>query len=221
MNWHHLISAVERIALFIVPSLCAYCRAFLKQRDILCSDCLWKIFPLVSKQIDITTKFSVTVFAITDYKDPLKKLILSKKWSDSVPSYHLGTLMCDILPITSLDCDVVVPVPLHWMRYASRGFNQAENSAKVIAQKKNIPLAHLLKRIKKTAFQFELASSMRDKNVKNAFVLAKNYNDEYKDKHIMLVDDLMTTGATIREAARALLQLKPRKITVIVACRVL
>jgi len=175
----------------------------------------------VSKKIDITNSFSVTVFAITDYKDPLKKLILAKGWSDGLASRNLGNLLWDMTTISSLDYDIIVPVPLHWTRYASRGFNQAEEIGKVIQQKKNVPLIHLLKRVKKTAFQFELASSMRGINVKDAFELNVVDQSLYKDKHILLIDDLMTTGSTIREAAKELLRLKPKTISVAVICRVI
>jgi ComF family protein len=194
---------------------------FLDERAIFCKECAWRMFPIVSKKIDISSTFSVTVFAITDYKDPLKKLILAKSWSDSVASKYLGQLLWDMTPVSTLDYDVIVPIPLHWTRYASRGFNQAENISKVIQKNKNVPLVHALKRIKKTAFQFELASSVRGANVKNAFVLSVKDKDIYKDKHILLVDDLMTTGSTIREAAKELLLLKPRKISVAVICRVI
>ncbi len=124
-------------------------------------------------------------------------------------------------PVSSLSYDVIVPIPLHWTRYASRGFNQAEEIARVIQKKKNVPLRSLLKRVKKTAFQFELVSSMRGTNVKNAFVLNCIDKKHYKDKHILLVDDLMTTGSTIREAAKELLKLQPKQITVAVICRVI
>jgi len=209
------------IALLIVPSLCAYCKLFLTERKIFCNDCSYKMFPIVSKKIDISSNFSVSVLAITDYKDPLKKLILAKGWSDRSASNYLGHLLWDMTSVSSLDYDFIVPIPLHWTRYAARGFNQAEEIGLVIKKKKNVPLVHLLKRVKKTEFQFELVSSMRGTNVKNAFQLDCVDKEIYKDKHILLIDDLMTTGSTIREAAKVLLQLQPAKITVAVICRVI
>jgi ComF family protein len=203
------------------PSLCAYCKSFLTKDTIFCNACTQKIFPIVSKEIDITKSFSIKVFAITDYKDPLKKLILAKGWSDSLASYQLGQLLWEMTPLASIDYDVIVPIPLHWTRYAWRGFNQAEEIAKVIQKKKKVPLVNFLKRVKKTAFQSELVATMRAENVKEAFVLNNDHKNSYKNKHILLIDDLMTTGSTIRAAARVLLQLKPRKITVAVICRVI
>ena len=211
----------QYVSLLIIPSLCYYCKVFLSKRDIFCVNCTHKLFPIVSKQIDITQSFSVTVFAITDYQDPLKKLILAKRWSDSVASYYLGSLLWDMTPLSSLDYDVIVPMPLHWTRYAARGFNQAQEIARVIQKRKKVPLVNLLKRVKKTVFQYELVSSMRGNNVKNAFAVCADDDALYKDKHILLIDDLMTTGSTIREAAKELLKLKPKKISVAVICRVI
>jgi ComF family protein len=210
----------NNICAFLIPSLCAYCKKFLSKADIFCSDCRYKIFPIVSKKIDVTPSFSMTVFAISDYKDPLKKLILAKSWSDTLASYQMGKLMWDYLPLQELDYDVIVPIPLHWTRYAWRGFNQAHEIAKVLQKKKNVPLCHLLKRIKRTKFQSMLVSSLRVENLKEAFVLDAQAQD-YTNKHILLIDDLMTTGSTLRSAAKVLLILRPRKITVAVVCRVM
>jgi competence protein ComFC len=214
---------LQQLSLLIVPAVCAYCKIFLDKRNILCDECLYHIFPVVSKKVDVTSSFSMTVFAIADYKDPLKKLILAKGWSDNVASYHLGHILWNTTPLSTIDYDFIVPIPLHWTRYAMRGFNQAHIIARVIHKKKQVPLVHLLKRVKKTAFQFALVSSMRGNNVKNAFVLDCKDKDKeaYRDKHILLIDDLMTTGSTVREAAKVLLELKPRSITVAVVCRVL
>jgi ComF family protein len=218
---HSLKMIIKKFLILIIPSLCAGCRSFLSERNILCAECALKIFPIVSSRIDVTASFSVTVFAISDYKDPLKKMILAKRWSDPLASAQLGELLCSMTPLKAVDCDFITPIPLHWTRYAARGFNQAEEIAKVVSKKKQIPLVHILKRVKKTAFQFDLTSASRGANVKNAFVLRTVDTALYKDKHIVLIDDLMTTGSTIREAAKELLKLKPKKITVVVACRVI
>lgn len=204
-----------------MPCICAYCKKFLSTTDIFCTECKNKIFRIVSKQIDITPSVCVTVFAISDYKDPLRKLILAKSWSDSLSSYQMGHMLWEMLPLQELDCDVVVPIPLHWTRYAWRGFNQAHEIARVISKKKNIPISHVLKRTKKTEYQSALASALRGPNLKQAFALNDAYLKNCADKHILLIDDLMTTGSTVRAAAKVLLAAKPRKITVAVVCRVI
>lgn len=204
-----------------MPCICAYCRKFLSTADILCSECKNKIFPIVSKKIDVTSQFCMTVLAISDYKDPLKRLILGKSWSDTVASYQMGQLAWEMLPLEQLDCDIIVPIPLHWTRYAWRGFNQADEIAHVIGNKKNIPVQHVLKRTKRTQYQSALLAALRAPNLKSAFAVNNAYANSCAQKHILLVDDLMTTGSTLRSAAKALLALKPAKITVVVVCRVI
>lgn len=206
---------------YLMPCICAYCKKFLSTADIFCVECKNKIFKVVSRQIDVTPTISITVFAISDYKDPLKKLILAKSWSDSLASYYLGQLLWEMTPLQNLDFDVIVPIPLHWTRYAWRGFNQAHEIARVISNKKKMPVHHLINRTKKTLYQSAIPSSSRIENVKNAFVLDAMQTKKYEGSHILLVDDLLTTGSTLRSAAKALLPLKPRKITAVVACRVI
>ena len=214
-------SVIDYFSSLFIPSLCAYCKKFLAERAIFCSACADTIIPIVSKKIDVTQNFSMTVFAITDYKDPLKRMILAKGWSDTLASHQLGQLLWEKTALSLVDYDYIVPIPLHWTRYAWRGFNQAEEIAKALQKKKNVPIVHLLKRIKKTAFQSELVATERAKNVKEAFVLNVVQHHNYKGKHILLVDDLMTTGSTLSSAAKELLLLQPRKITVAVVCRVI
>lgn len=217
-----IFSAVKNVfRLYLMPSICAYCKKFLSTPDIFCLDCHHKIVKIVSKQIDVTPSFSMTVFAISDYKDPLKKLILAKSWSDSLASYQMGHLLWEMTPLQNLDYDVIVPIPLHWTRYARRGYNQAHEMARVISTKKNVPINYLITRSKQTVYQSAIPSTARMDNVKDAFILDEKQAHHYKDKHILLIDDLMTTGATLRAAAKILLKLKPRKITVAVTCRVI
>jgi len=221
MIYSFLVFLKNNVRAYLMPSLCAYCKQFLSTTDVFCVECQYKVFPIVSKQIDVTPSFSMTVFALSDYKDPLKKLILAKGWSDSLASYQMGQLLSELPQLQHLDCDVIVPIPLHWTRYAWRGFNQAHEIACVMHKKKNVPLCHILKRVKKTAFQSTLVSSLRVENLKEAFILNGKEAQHYAGKHILLIDDLMTTGSTLRAAAKTLLALKPRKITVAVVCRVI
>lgn len=221
MFYSFISSLQHAIRMYLIPSLCAYCKKFLSSIDILCDACRNKIFPIVSQTIDVTPNVAVKVFAISDYKDPLKKLILAKGKSDVLASYHMGQLLWEYIPLQELDYDVIVPIPLHWTRYAWRGFNQAHEIAKIIQKKKNVPLWHVLERTKKTAYQSSLISSCRAENVKGAFALNEVYVKECEGKHILLVDDLVTTGATLRSAVKQLLAVKPRKITVVAVCRVI
>lgn len=204
----------------VAPPSCMHCLVFLSSRDVFCNNCLKKINPIVSKSIAITLTKYMTVFAVADYKDPIKKLILAKRWSNHVASYQLGQLIVQCTPIKHMPYDFIVPVPLHWTRYAYRGFNQSDNMASVIAQQMHKPIASLLTRKTRTAYQAGLSHEKRQANVADVFAINTAYNDMYAGKHLLLVDDLMTTGSTLKAAARELLKLKPASITAVVACRV-
>jgi ComF family protein len=206
--------------MLLAPPACAYCAILLPEREVFCKTCVQKIRPIVSKSIAITPSKHMTVFAITDYKDPLKKLILAKRWPHDVASYQLGQLIGQYTPIKDMPYDCIVPIPLHWTRYAYRGFNQAEIIASVLAQQIKKPMVHLLKRTVCTTYQAGLTQEKRHKNVHDVFTLNENVH-VYSGKHLLLVDDLMTTGATLKAAARELLKVKPASITAVVACRVI
>ncbi len=204
----------------IAPPFCAYCKMFLSERNVFCVTCAQKIQPIVSINLQITKTHDVKVFAVAGYSDPLKKLILAKGWSDISASNQLGQLTWDMTNIRHIDFDCIVPIPLHWMRFAKRGYNQAAEIAYVIAQQSGKPVFDILKRIKRTQFQSGLVHAKRADNVKDAFIVRDMKKTTYKSNHILLVDDLMTTGATLKATAKELLKLRPRAVTIVVVCRV-
>jgi competence protein ComFC len=163
----------------------------------------------------------MNVMAIGDYQEPLKTLILAKAWSDIVACNQLADLMWQKTYFKNMPCDYLVPVPLHWMRQAKRGYNQAQEIAFGLARKRNVTVESIIARRKSTPFQSSLPHQDRLGNVKDAFVLTAAHYEKYHNKNIVLVDDLMTSGATLAAAAKVLLPLKPASINALVACRVL
>jgi len=150
---------------------------------------------------------------------------LRKAAADPLASEQLARLIVSLTPINTIPFDYVIPVPLHWTRYAHRGYNQAAVMAKVVARACDVPVLNALKRIKRTPFQSTLNVKARQENVRNVFALrrffSRNVKETLQGKRILLVDDLCTTAATITSAARALLPARPAEISAVVACRVL
>jgi len=100
------------------------------------------------------------------------------------------------------DTAVLVPIPLHPSRLRSRGYDQVALLTKSIAKKTGLPMVKSLKRIKKTDSQFGLKREDRLKNIRDAFAVLPY--EKGKEQTILLVDDIVTSGTTMAEAARVL-----------------
>ncbi len=203
------------------PPYCYSCNVFLLKQSTFCAACADKIKPIVSTKISVSKQYEMPVIALCGYEEPVKSLILGKIRSDRTASKQLGILLWEQTIIAQLPYDYCIPIPLHWRRFAQRGYNQAEIIAAVLANKNGKELATILTRKKSTQLQSELDVEGRSENVGDAFALTVKNNDLYKNKHLLLVDDLMTTGATLQAAAKILTALKPASIKAIVGCRVI
>ena len=105
----------------------------------------------------------------------------------------------------------IIPVPLHPIRLKERGFNQAVEIARPIAKHLKLPLNyHIGQRMKHTTAQAVLPARQRQKNMKNAFVVTHDLSNQ----HIAIIDDVITTGRTIREFASALKSAGAQRIDV-------
>ena len=113
--------------------------------------------------------------------------------------------------------EVLLPVPLHWWRQWQRGYNQSALIGRTLSQELAIPLdENLLKRCKATPPQSRLDRRTRKKNLRNAFILK-----EHHYRHVALLDDVVTTGATAEAITRALLKSGVEKVEIWAICRTL
>jgi len=115
---------------------------------------------------------------------------------------------------------MIVPVPLHIKKLRQRGFNQSAILARALKKKWRIPLNYfLLKRAKFTLTQTGLDKKEREKNIKGAFEVTSA--KDVKDKNIILVDDVYTTGATVNECAKTLRKAGAKDVAILTLARVL
>ena len=119
------------------------------------------------------------------------------------------------------DADALVPVPLHWRRRWARRFNQSAILAAAVSTASGVPVAsHALKRVKFTAQQVGLSRSARAANVQGAFRVPPEGKAEVAGRRLVLVDDVLTSGATVEGCAKALLRAGARNVDVLVFARV-
>jgi len=117
--------------------------------------------------------------------------------------------------------DMIIPVPLHPRRLKERGFNQSQLLGRVLAKKLNIPCdPFILIRTKDTDPQVGLSEKERRENVRGAFAISPGMCSHIEGKTLLVLDDVMTTGATVEECARTLKSAGAEKVCVLTIARV-
>ncbi len=158
------------------------------------------------------------------YEGPLKDMILGYKFEArldfgrrlqecALAAFERGLKTYPELSALSL----LVPVPLHPRRLLSRGFNQSRELARLIASRHALPIRQeALERVRRTTPQMELSRQARAENIRGAFSAKRHI---LSGKAVLLVDDIMTTGATLEECARAMLDAGAKRVDVLVLAR--
>ena len=113
--------------------------------------------------------------------------------------------------------DAVTPVPLHWTRRYTRGYNQAELLARAVAAGLNVPMRRILRRRRRTAQQAVLDARERQRNLRDGFVTRDK--TKIDNRRILLVDDVLTTGSTLAAASRVLIEAGTATVGVVTAAR--
>jgi ComF family protein len=115
--------------------------------------------------------------------------------------------------------DAIVPVPLHWWRRLRRGYNQSELLARQIARRTGVPCLHALRRTRPTNVQAGLSNRERRRNVAGAFQ-PDRASKALKNRNVLLVDDVMTTGSTGAACAAALKRAGAARVALLTVARV-
>ncbi len=117
--------------------------------------------------------------------------------------------------------DLLVPVPLHWRRAWHRRYNQSGALARAVERQSGVKLrGELLRRVRATEQQVGLSRSQRASNVQGAFEVSADRRSEIQGRRVVLIDDVLTSGATVDACARALLRAKAAQVDVLVFARV-
>lgn len=190
--------------------LCSSCRGDLPWIDSACRGCGLPL-PAGANQLHCgacleTPSLFQQVVAPFYYATPVRQWITGFKHQSQLHSGHLlGQLLLETLQDHYLDTplpEAILPIPLHWKRLLWRGYNQSAELGKLLARHLGIPCrTDLLKRVRSTPSQQGSGREQRQRNLQRAFVVPS----PIPFQRIALLDDVVTTGATVQTAARVLL----------------
>lgn len=203
------------------PKFCLGCN---KEGGYLCADCRAIIEVSNCHQRNRTKYLSDLYFSLPYRKALVKKMIWFFKYEPLVKelSKTLSSLIIEHLELIDQKPDFsgfrLIPIPLEDRKLKWRGFNQSEELAKELSESLKIPLIkEVLFKIKGTEDQVNLSDEERKENVRRVFVVKDE--SQIRDKKVLLVDDIYTTGATMEEAAKTLKEAGAKEIIGIVLAR--
>ena len=231
-----LLSTLQGIDDLIMPRRCVFCgvRTGVAEESV-CSSCRSDL-PWIENscrtcaeplQVELPNGVScaacqkrppplIRCVAPLEYSFPIDIAIKSLKFNRKLfYAPALSELLCSCSSSLPRDIDAILPVPLHWRRKAARGFNQAMELGRPLARHLGLPLVHGVYRQYATPFQSGLTASERSRNLRRAFASKRVISR----KHVLIVDDVITTGATTRQLANVLLASGVEKVSAVAVAR--
>lgn len=236
-------TALKWPARFLFPPVCVGCRRYVSQPGVLCGQCWPKLRMLERPWCPVMgTPFShemgegfLSAEAIADpppfqraraavtYTGVARQMVQGLKYQDRTDlAPWMARWMLRAGAELVAEADVVVPVPLHWRRFFQRKFNQSAELARAVANLGGLPFAPAaVRRVKRTRQQVGLERKEREENVRAAFRVPAEAEIEIAGRRVLLVDDVYTTGATVRAVAKALVKGGAGAVDVLTFARVL
>lgn len=228
---------------FLFPPTCPGCGVFVEKTGTICPEC-WKQLHFITKPYCpvMGTPFTydqgegflsgeaiqspppfTRARSVVAHFGLARSLVTRLKYGDRT---ELAPFMAEWMTIAGKEliesADMIVPIPLHYRRFLKRTYNQATELSRNIARSTGKPLQpFVLKRQKNTRQQVGLLKKARQRNMIGAFIVPEKEKAKIKDKRILLVDDVFTTGATVRSATKALLRGGAKSVDVLTFSRVL
>ena len=206
----------EAVIQFLFPPRCPSCRAYVEKEGQWCESCLSEILRNKNLAYDAEVRRYISpIVAIGKYDKGLKDLIHELKYQNDFAAlpyiYTVLDRLDDEWQQFFADFDYVIPVPLHAEKLKRRGFNQVDRIFLPWAKEHKLHYADILIRTKKTKSQYSLNPSERSINLHAAFALKKDIS--VVNAKCLLLDDIFTTGSTLKNCAKVLKEHGARSVS--------
>ena len=206
----------EAVIQFLFPPRCPSCRAYVEKEGQWCESCLSEILRNKNLAYDAEVRRYISpIVAIGKYDKGLKDLIHELKYQNDFAALPYICTVLDRLDDEwqqfFADFDYVIPVPLHAEKLKRRGFNQVDRIFLPWAKEHKLHYADILIRTKKTKSQYSLNPSERSINLHAAFTLKKDIS--VVNAKCLLLDDIFTTGSTLKNCAKVLKEHGARSVS--------
>jgi len=213
MRWPPIRNALQRAENALLPIRCAFCGVDRPPaaRPV-CNGCYVELPWTSGKRMPS----ALPMYAPLKYAYPVDAAIKAMKFRRQL---HYATafaaILCETVRALPADFDALLPVPLHWRRQALRGFNQAEELCRQLQRETGMRLIRKVRRIRATPSQSGLGAARRMTNLRGAFSVCGHIGS----RHVLLVDDVITTGATCRALAEVLIDAGVKKVSAVAIAR--
>lgn len=188
---------------FVGEHICQYCGMPLKDESDYCNRCQYSKHEFIKNRSPLV------------YDGDVKKMVYALKYNKKkYIAQTLGALMSDAFLKHNMSADIIVYVPMTQQEEKKRGFNQSELLALEVGKRLDLPVLPALVKIKSTSEQKGLKGKDRATNLEGAFACVF---EQVKNRRILLIDDIFTTGATANECTKVLLKAKARDVSVLTA----
>lgn len=197
---------------------CPVCGNYIDDYPKLCVDCSNKIIFLSDTSSIGNSKLKFECASVGYYSNVIAKLVMNLKYkSDFISGEILAKYMVYTAQERKLFYDLVCFVPCDRKTKKERGFNQAEYLARLIGKKLDIPIVSCIKKTKSSKDQIGLSYKERWNNIENCFIV--HNKEKIKNKSIILIDDVITTGATAYFCSSCLINNGAEKVFILTAAR--
>lgn len=199
-----------------MPVRCIFCNVRCKPAEtFICAPCMsdlpWQELLITNDLLPLTVIAAPLVY---DFPvDAALKHLKFHRRIDYVPG--LAELLARTFDELPADIDALLPMPLHWRRQAMRGFNQAYELSRVLRKKTGLPLVRGVRRVRPTPFQSGLDAAARRRNLRDAFVAC----EPVLAKHVLIIDDVITTGESCRQLAKVVLDAGANQVSALAVSR--